>query len=62
MTLHGTASVGQRAAIANTTLIYIVDVSGSTTEPTGVPGKCPRQNVYDFAPDTTLDRSSRSAP
>lgn len=57
VTVTGTAAVGTGAPVANTTLIYIVDVSGSTYEPTGAAnaGKCPRQNVYDTAPDTTLD-------
>jgi len=54
-TMTGTAAVGTGAPVANTTLIYIVDVSGSTSDPTGVPGKCPRQNVYDLSADTTLD-------
>ncbi len=53
--MTGTAAVGTGAPVANTTLIYIVDVSGSTSEPTGVPNKCPRQNVYDTLQDTTLD-------
>ena len=51
----GTASVGVGAPVADTTLIYIVDVSGSTTTPTGSTGRCPRQNVYDSTADTTLD-------
>ena len=55
LTVTGTAAVGTGAAVANTTLIYVVDVSGSTQNPTGVPGKCPRQNVYDLTADTTLD-------
>ena len=55
VTVTGTAAVGTGAPVANTTLIYIVDVSGSTSEPTGVPNKCPRQNVYDTLQDTTLD-------
>ena len=53
--VNGTAAVGTGAPVANTTLIYVVDVSGSTSSPTGVPGKCPRQNVYDGLQDTTLD-------
>ena len=53
--VHGTASVATGAPVANTTLIYVVDVSGSTVDPTGVPGKCPRQNVYDTNQDTTLE-------
>jgi PKD repeat protein len=51
----GTASVGVGAPVANTTLIYVVDVSGSTATGTGTPGRCPRQNVYDTTADTTLD-------
>ncbi len=53
-TAHGTAAVGQGQAVANTTLIYIVDVSGSTSAPTGGTS-CPRQNVYDLQANTTLD-------
>jgi len=51
---HGTAAVGQGQPVANTTLIYIVDVSGSTANPTGGTS-CPRQNVYDLQANTTLD-------
>ena len=53
--VQGTAAVATGTPVANTTLIYIVDVSGSTSESTGVPGKCPKQNVYDALQDTTLD-------
>jgi trimeric autotransporter adhesin len=55
VTVTGTAAVGEGARVASTTLIYVVDVSGSTQSATGVPGKCPRQNVYDATQDTTLD-------
>lgn len=54
LTIHGTASVGVGLPVANTTLIYIVDVSGSTSTSTGGTA-CPRQNVYDALSDTTLD-------
>ena len=54
LTIHGTASVGVGQAVANTTLIYIVDVSGSTANPTGG-SACPNQNVYDLISNTTLD-------
>jgi hypothetical protein len=50
----GTASVGTGQAVANTTLIYIVDVSGSTQSPTGG-SACPNQNAYDTTPNTVLD-------
>ena len=53
-TATGTAAVGQGHPVANTTLIYIVDVSGSTANPTGG-SSCPRQNVYDLQANTTLD-------
>jgi hypothetical protein len=53
-TATGTAAVGQGQPVANTTLIYIVDVSGSTANPTGGTS-CPRQNVYDLQANTTLD-------
>ncbi len=53
-TATGTAAVGQGHAVANTTLIYIVDVSGSTVASTGGTS-CPRQNVYDLQANTTLD-------
>ena len=53
--VSGTASVGVGAPVAKTTLIYIIDVSGSTSAGTGTPGRCPRQNVYDTVADTTLD-------
>ena len=42
VTVTGTAAVGTGAPVANTTLIYVVDVSGSTSDPTGVPGHPPR--------------------
>jgi len=51
----GTASVGTGVPVKNTTLIYVVDVSGSTYQNTGTPGRCPNQNVYDSVGDTTLD-------
>ena len=54
LTITGSASVGTGQAVANTTLIYIVDVSGSTSAPTGG-SLCPRQNVYDSTGNTTLD-------
>jgi trimeric autotransporter adhesin len=58
-TATGTASVGQGQPVANTTLIYIVDVSGSTS--TVTPGtSCPRQNVYDTLAQTTLDCELRT--
>ena len=57
VTVSGTASVATGAPVANTTLIYVVDVSGSTYEATAPAnaGKCPNQNVYDTRQDTTLD-------
>ena len=51
-TVSGTAAVGRAAAVANTLLIYVVDVSGSTVSQTG---NCPNQNVYDNTANTTLD-------
>jgi len=45
VSVTGTASVGTGQPVANTTLIYIVDVSGSTADPTGTPGRCPNQNA-----------------
>ncbi len=55
VTVTGTASVGTAAPIANTTLVYIVDVSGSTSQVTSTAAKCPNQNVYDSTAGTTLD-------
>ena len=55
VSIVGTASVGTGEPVKNTTLIYVVDVSGSTYLPTGTPGGCPNQNIYDPAGDTTLD-------
>ena len=54
LTIQGKASVGEGAAVANTTLIYIVDVSNSTSSSTGGT-LCPNQNVYDPVGNTTLD-------
>src|SRR4051794_8910358 len=54
LTITGKASVGLGAAVANTTLIYIVDVSNSTSSSTGGT-LCPNQNVYDTLANTTLD-------
>ncbi len=54
-TVTGSASVGVGVAVPDTTLVYIVDISGSTSSSDGTPGRCPRQNVYDSLADTTLD-------
>jgi hypothetical protein len=54
LTITGKASVGEGAAVANTTLIYVVDVSNSTGSSTGGT-LCPNQNVYDPTGNTTLD-------
>lgn len=53
-TVTATGSVGTGVAVANTTLIYIVDVSRSTGADTGGTN-CPNQNVYDDVANTTLD-------
>lgn len=53
-TATGTASVGTGQAVANTTLIYIVDVSGSTSSATGGT-LCGNRNAYDATGNTTLD-------
>jgi trimeric autotransporter adhesin len=55
VTVTGTAAIGKGTPVADTTLIYVVDVSGSTNETTGDTGACPKQNVYDSLADTTLD-------
>ena len=54
-TVTGSASVGVGVAVPDTTLVYIVDISGSTSSSDGTPSRCPRQNVYDSLADTTLD-------
>ncbi len=49
----GTASVGTGIAVANTLLITVIDVSGSTVNPGGT---CPNQNpAYDSEANTILD-------
>src|SRR5438067_917947 len=52
-TFNGSASVGQGAAVANTLLMYVVDVSGSTLDPQATTA-CGQQNVYDRQANTTL--------
>jgi hypothetical protein len=57
VTVTGSAAVGTGAPIADTTLIYVVDLSGSTSSPipAASAGSCPNQNAYDTFADTTLD-------
>jgi hypothetical protein len=54
-TLSGTAVIGQGTPVANTLLIYVVDISGSTSAVTASATACPDQNYYDVAAGTTLD-------
>lgn len=51
--LSGTASVGEGVPVANTTLVYVVDTSGSTI-PAGNPGCGGNQNA-DSSSNTVLD-------
>ncbi|MDX6411021.1 MAG: trimeric autotransporter adhesin, partial [Gaiellaceae bacterium] len=52
--LTGTAQVGAGVPVANTLVIYVIDVSGSTAavQPTTL---CGNQSVYDNHANTTLD-------
>ena len=52
----GTASVGEGTAIADTTLIYVIDASGSTASPSGG-STCGEQQDYDAesGPDEIID-------
>jgi hypothetical protein len=50
----GTASVGVAPPVANTLLLYVIDVSGSTQTPQATTA-CGNQNVYDNATNRTLD-------
>lgn len=53
-TVTGTAAIGAAAPIANTLLLTVLDVSGSTTQ--NVPGAtCGNQNAHDGQPNTILD-------
>jgi hypothetical protein len=49
--LHATASVGAAQAVANTTLIYVFDLSGSTLRP----GGCGGDRNHDGRTDSSLD-------
>lgn len=53
VTVSGTASVGQGVQAQNTTIVYIVDVSGSTDAVTST--NCPNSTVYKSIGNTTLD-------
>ena len=55
VTVQGNAAVGTAAPIANTLLIYVIDVSGSTSAITASASACPNQNHYDTTSGTTLD-------
>jgi len=54
VSLTGTAEVGTALPVANTLLMYVIDVSGSTSsvQATSV---CGNQSVYDQSANTTLD-------
>lgn len=53
-TVTGTAAIGAAAPIANTLLLTVLDISGSTTA--NVPGAtCGNQNIHDGQPNTILD-------
>src|SRR5579862_2808295 len=54
VSVTGTASVGEGVQQANTTLIYIVDLSGSTTAVTSTAAKCPVLSVYNQVAGSTL--------
>jgi len=51
----GTASIGEGVAVADTTLIYVLDASGSTAEASG--GTCGEQQTHDLesGPDEIID-------
>ena len=53
-TVTGTAAIGAAAPIANTLLLTVLDISGSTTQ--NVPGAtCGNQNIHDGQANTILD-------
>ncbi|MGD2107695.1 MAG: hypothetical protein PVH93_08840, partial [Nitrosopumilaceae archaeon] len=47
--VNGTADVGSGTAVQNTSLVYVIDASGSTTRPTGG-DFCGNQNPIDTTP------------
>jgi uncharacterized repeat protein (TIGR01451 family) len=55
--VNGTASVGNGTAVKNTSLIYVIDASGSTSRPSG--GEtCGNQNPIDTTPGWFASNSS----
>ncbi|MEM7331649.1 MAG: GEVED domain-containing protein [Chloroflexota bacterium] len=50
VTLTGSASIGIGQASADTTLIFLLDASGSTEESSGLALSCPDQNPIDVDP------------
>ena len=50
ITLTGSASISTLAVEADTTLIYVLDASGSTEESSGLTLNCPDQNPLDIDP------------
>lgn len=53
----GTATIGAATSTPDTTMVYIVDLSGSTTAspPNPTTSSCTQANVYDTFANTTLD-------
>jgi hypothetical protein len=54
VSLSGSASIGQGVPVANTTLVYVVDTSGSTIPPISGPG-CGGDQNGDGAANSVLD-------
>lgn len=58
LNLTATAAIGRGRAVADTTLIYLLDASGSTEESSGLALSCPDQNPADVDPnDPTPDEN-----